>query len=795
MTVQNYIGLDARIEAIVRALMGDIDVDLSDFYTKEEVNALIASGGTGLQINYNDLLNRPIIDGLLQSNLDLNGHFLLYNSQRLYCPAVIENIITFDSDVSIPNVYTKAEADERFGGGGSIPDPLNVNNLTVSKQLNIQSKDTTDESVKGYIQVAGRNTSEYYLSMGLQYGIIDVYPDRVDYRVNNVRFGAYDRVELNYNKETQRNLLSAEHTLDIQAPSISFNGTLENVYTKTECDEKFGGGGGTIPEDLSVNTLTLNNTTGVSLRGAKFSSTDDYAVIVTCVSDGTSKELFSMRQDGRIHMSDFWSLVMGRFSYNIIDDNPVMHIFRFNGDSTGKPSTFLIQADTISFEGKLENVYTKEEVDALIAGGGGGGTCNYHGPENDSVHSDAVQTWQLNFEGSDNPAYLNALVFAQLDMQTSTMCMVMNHFSKYIGFTYGSPIAETAGVCIYPEKNELYVSGKIQASNIEAQTGLLVTGPSVFNMRADITDLNINGSNCNVYTKDEVDAKLTGSFGSKLSVNTYKQDSTVSGEYNGLLSVGGNQNRLTVTAGRTSGFAAVGGALNNCTFSDRTENAGMMFIGGVNCNSGLTGVKQGLLVVGGQGNNPVLQSDGDAMVMVGPSNGFQMFYRASGNTAVFMMNGKTVNVQYSQTITHEAPFTGDVSEYSIGDPVFASGRVCQWDGVKSEWTYETNAMDCICEVKPEGTVGEYVGICVAFVDDENHYAAEPSANTKSLIFATHGDYYFNVADSSKYKIGDIILLDGSVLKDDMALTGKVMKMIIGRVTAKINKTTVAVLKD
>ena len=272
MTVQNYIGLDARIEAIVRALMGDVDVDLSDYYTKAEVDALIASGGTGLQINYNDLLNRPIIDGLMQLSLDLNGHALFNNGQRLYCPALIDNIITFDSDVSIPNmytksevddliaggvapidaytkaetdgllalkanaadVYTKAEADERFGGGGSIPDPLNVNNLTVSKQLNIQSKDTTDESVKGYIHVAGRNTSEYYLSMGLQYGIIDIYPDRVDYSVNNVRFGTSNIVELNYNKESQRNLLSAEHALDIQAPSISFNGTLENIYTKQE---------------------------------------------------------------------------------------------------------------------------------------------------------------------------------------------------------------------------------------------------------------------------------------------------------------------------------------------------------------------------------------------------------------------------------------------------------------------------------------------------------------------------------------------------------------------------------
>ena len=181
--IQNYIGLDARIEAIVRALMGDVDVDLSDYYTKEEVDALIATGGGGLQINYNDLLNRPIVDGLMQSSLDLNSHALFNNGQRLYCPAVIDNIITFDSDVSIPNVYTKTEVDdliaggvapidaytkeetndllalkansadvytktecdEKFGGGGSIPDPLNVNNLTVSKRLNIQSKDATDE--------------------------------------------------------------------------------------------------------------------------------------------------------------------------------------------------------------------------------------------------------------------------------------------------------------------------------------------------------------------------------------------------------------------------------------------------------------------------------------------------------------------------------------------------------------------------------------------------------------------------------------------------------------------------
>ena len=97
--------------------MKNLDVDLSDYYTKEEVDALIASGGTGLQINYNDLLNRPIINGLLQSNMDLNNHMLLYNGQKLYCPAVIENIITFDSDVSIPNIYNKSEVDALIAGG------------------------------------------------------------------------------------------------------------------------------------------------------------------------------------------------------------------------------------------------------------------------------------------------------------------------------------------------------------------------------------------------------------------------------------------------------------------------------------------------------------------------------------------------------------------------------------------------------------------------------------------------------------------------------------------------------
>lgn len=811
--IQNYIGLDARIEAIVRALMGDVDVDLTDYYTKEEVDALIASGGTGLQINYNDLLNRPIIDGLMQSNLDLNGHMLLYNSQRLYCPAVIDNIITFDSDVSIPNVYTKSEVDALIAGGGEPIDAytkdetdgllaLKANAADVytktecdekyfnktQQGFNFYSDGTYDynggsadqECSVAYFgktdvmkmrfcggsrrctfcTVGGVGRTDINLWSCTNWGWLAVGPNGNAFQppyesgpaqavltVGPIRNGIDFRWKYEFDEEgavtggspylriagnevwiPEKSVM--QYRNDTDDVLFSKNAVIPNIYNKEEVDALIAGGG-SIPDDLSVNTLTLNNTTGVSLRGTKFSSTDDYAVIVTCVSDDSSKELFSMRQDGRIHMDTLWSLVMGRFSYNIIDDNPVMHIFRFNGDSSGKPSTFLIQADTISFEGTLENVYTKEEVDALIAGGGGG-TCRYNGPENTGSTSHIGETWQLNFESNDNPAYVNALTFAQPD-KSSFLSISCNHTQKSISFREGG--ISGGGVTIYPQKNELFVPGKVQASNIEAQTGLLVTGPTTLNMRADVTDLNINGSNCNVYTKEEVDAKVAGGVG------------------------------LLVKGNDTDGNVE-------------------------NINAEINATPDGYAKMFKTNYNGSYQMQTVFTVKLDASRIFSLMFPKDSNLFRFqtILNGAWHTVvgttSASQTITHEAPYVGEPDEYSIGDPVFASGRVCKFDMMNNEWTTETGATDCICEVKPEGTVGEYMGICVGF-----------NENTKSLIFATHGDYYFNVADSSKYKIGDIILLDGSVLKDDMALTGKVMKMIVGKITGKINKTTVAVLKD
>ena len=254
-------------------------------------------------------------------------------------------------------------------------------------------------------------------------------------------------------------------------------------------------------------------------------------------------------------------------------------------------------------------------------------------------------------------------------------------------------------------------------------------------MRADITDLNINGSNCNVYTKAEVDAKVAGGVG------------------------------LLVKGNDTDGNVE-------------------------NINAEINATPDGYAKMFKTNYNGSYQMQTVLSVKLDTSRTFSLMFPKDSNLFRFqtITNGAWHTVvgttSASQTITHEAPYVGEPDEYTVGDPVFATGRVCKFDMMTNEWTTETGPTDCICEVKPEGTVGEYMGICVGFNED-----------TKSLIFATHGDYYFNVADSSKYKVGDIILLDGSVLKDDMALTGKVMKMIVGRVTAKINKYTVAVLKD
>ena len=164
------------------------------------------------------------------------------------------------------------------------------------------------------------------------------------------------------------------------------------------------------------------------------------------------------------------------------------------------------------------------------------------------------------------------------------------------------------------------------------------------------------------------------------------------------------------------------------------------------------------------------------------STGIQVKYYNNGGDN-FAGSWHTLS-QSNTTITHYAPVEESITNYRIGKPVFLSGNVYKQQG--NEWISSSanDTTDCICSVKASGTYKEFVGI-VTEIDVENN----------CLTFATHGDFLFNVDDTAQYQVGDVICYDGTVLKDDDAITLKVQQSIIGKVSTKINENTLAIFKS
>lgn len=181
-------------------------------------------------------------------------------------------------------------------------------------------------------------------------------------------------------------------------------------------------------------------------------------------------------------------------------------------------------------------------------------------------------------------------------------------------------------------------------------------------------------------------------------------------------------------------------------------------------------------------NIVTLRLDGSRLLsFMNSKGGNNLFFQTAPDNPWYKV---TSSESVSQTITHEAPFTGSIDDYVIGSPVYFTGNVKKYDMTTSEWVSNTGPTDCISEVKPSGTFEEFAGVCVGFND-----------LTNSVIFATHGDFYFKVNDSRTYKVGDLVLHDGSVLGNDEPITVKVMKSVVGKVTAIIDDSTLAILRD
>ena len=186
---------------------------------------------------------------------------------------------------------------------------------------------------------------------------------------------------------------------------------------------------------------------------------------------------------------------------------------------------------------------------------------------------------------------------------------------------------------------------------------------------------------------------------------------------------------------------------------------------------------------------------------VTPSTSGLTLYTDSSNYAHIFANGKDIlpnipsnPIQASQTITHEAPFTSSIENYSLRKPVYVTGTVKAFNKESSTWTNEITNTDCICELKPSGTPDEFVGILVAYVDQKGIYTQSPT-NARALLFATHGDFLFDIPSTENIKVGDTVLIDGTTVNNDTPLTVKILKRIVGRVTKVIDQHTLAIFKD
>ena len=138
----------------------------------------------------------------------------------------------------------------------------------------------------------------------------------------------------------------------------------------------------------------------------------------------------------------------------------------------------------------------------------------------------------------------------------------------------------------------------------------------------------------------------------------------------------------------------------------------------------------------------------------------------------------------STTITHYAPIEGDIDEFKVGLPVFASGKV--FNRVQNEWIPSTvnDRKDCISSVQLMGNHKTYLGVIVD-IDKENN----------SITFASHGDFMFNVEESNLYEVGDVVLYDGRILEDDIIVTSAHLQSVVGKITAIIDEHTLALFKN
>jgi hypothetical protein len=131
-----------------------------------------------------------------------------------------------------------------------------------------------------------------------------------------------------------------------------------------------------------------------------------------------------------------------------------------------------------------------------------------------------------------------------------------------------------------------------------------------------------------------------------------------------------------------------------------------------------------------------------------------------------------------------------LEDFDIGVPVFMTGSVFKFDEERRIYQTTTDVTDCISSVKNTGGHREYLGICCAKIP-----TGMKNIGRDTIEFASHGDCYFKVDNADDYQIGDVVLIDKSILGEDIVITGLIRRMIVGKVAAKISKNIIAIFMD
>lgn len=147
----------------------------------------------------------------------------------------------------------------------------------------------------------------------------------------------------------------------------------------------------------------------------------------------------------------------------------------------------------------------------------------------------------------------------------------------------------------------------------------------------------------------------------------------------------------------------------------------------------------------------------------------------------------------SRTITHLTLCEyQEGEEITIGSPVYLTGKV-----VGKDYDYASiSSTDCVPCVRSKGETTEFVGVCVEnLVLVQNKFDITLDGKVYRFIkIATHGDFLFNVPDSSILRPGCFVDINGNSIPDMQVMYFGVYRTIVGIVTSIIDKNKVSVFR-